>query len=747
MNCDRSGCTGTIDEDGYCDTCGHKSAGRAPLAAAGAPAGSGTAAATTSASAAGSLASSFTHPPGAATAPSGAVSALAGRGTTATRSTGRPSSRGNLGAGLIEVAPVEYRDPASVLMDNPSVSESKRFCARCDAPVGRTRDERPGRTEGFCPQCGARFSFTPKLRAGDLVGGQYEVAGCLAHGGLGWVYLAQDRNVENRWVVLKGLLDTSDESALAAAIAERRFLSEVEHPNIVRIYNFVQHAGDGYIVMEYVGGKSLKELRRDEAGVASPMPVAQAIAYILEALPALSYLHARGLLYCDFKPENVIQTEEQVKIIDLGGVRRVDDEVSDLYGTVGYQAPEISQTGPSVASDLYTVARTLAVLVFDFRGFQDPRRFRDTLPPPSLVEVFARYPGLYRFLAKGSHADPSRRFQSAGEMEDQLTGVLRQVIALDGGESNPAPSRLFTPEWAVDTEHPSWRCLPIPAVDRDDPAAGILASLAAAPPTQLLAALEAMAPSPDVSFQRARAYLELGDWQKAADAIVNQATASGEDWRIWWWEGILDLADGAWKNASGAFEKVCAQLPGELAPLLGTATAEESGGAHATAARLYDLVSATDPGYATAAFGLARTRASQNDRPGAANALRRIPARSSSYQAAQAALCSLLSAGSTTGMPTRDDLEAAAAALDHINGDPRLRAALRRDILSAGLTLVEHDPGAVSGGEVIGVPLTEKSIRLALEDVCRTLAKLSPTNAERFALVDQANGFRPRTLL
>ena len=66
--------------------------------------------------------------------------------------------------------------------------------------------------------------------------------GCLAHGGLGWIYLARDRNVSDRWVVLKGLLNTGDADAMAAAVAERRFLAEVEHPNIVRIYNFVQHA-------------------------------------------------------------------------------------------------------------------------------------------------------------------------------------------------------------------------------------------------------------------------------------------------------------------------------------------------------------------------------------------------------------------------------------------------------------------------------------------------------------------------
>ena len=65
-------------------------------------------------------------------------------------------------------------------------------------------------------------------------------------------------------------------------------------------------------------------------------------AYALEGLRALGYLHGLGLLYCDFKPDNVIQSEEQLKLIDLGGVRRADDASSAIYGTVGYQAPEIA---------------------------------------------------------------------------------------------------------------------------------------------------------------------------------------------------------------------------------------------------------------------------------------------------------------------------------------------------------------------------------------------------------------------
>ncbi|MFF7363075.1 tetratricopeptide repeat protein [Streptomyces sp. NPDC008125] len=375
---------------------------------------------------------------------------------------GGSSGRGRLGAGLVQVPDVPRPDPRAAVMAHAEVPERKRFCSRsdCGAPVGRARGDRPGRTEGFCTKCGHPYSFVPKLRGGDVVHGQYEVAGCLAHGGLGWVYLAVDRAVSDRWVVLKGLLDTGDQDAMAAAISERRFLAEIEHSNIVRIYNFVEHLDqrtgslDGYIVMEYVGGKALKEIandRRTPAGRRDPLPVEQACAYGIEALEALGHLHSRNLLYCDFKVDNAIQTENQLKLIDMGAVRRMDDEESAIYGTVGYQAPEVGEVGPSVASDLYTVARTLAVLTFDFQGYTNV--FVDSLPDPENIEVFRTYESFYRLLVRATDPDPARRFASAEEMAEQLTGVLREVVALQSGRPRPALSTLFGPELRVtDTE-------------------------------------------------------------------------------------------------------------------------------------------------------------------------------------------------------------------------------------------------------------------------------------------------------
>lgn len=478
--CQRPSCEGNYEDMGggelYCDTCGLApvvsptgmvSSQPTGVAAGGASGKGSNSSSARSGSRASSRASSRSSARSSTSrrSVSGRLSrSLSGSATSrsvSVRSSGSStgaSGRNRLGAGLVQVPDVPRPDPRSAVMENPQVPERKRFCSRsdCGAPVGRSRGEREGRTEGFCTKCGHPYSFVPKLHGGDIVHGQYEVAGCLAHGGLGWVYLAVDRAVSDRWVVLKGLLDTGDQDAMAAAISERRFLAEIEHSNIVRIYNFVEHLDqrtgslDGYIVMEYVGGKALKEIaneRRTPSGKRDPLPVEQACAYGIEALEALGHLHSRNLLYCDFKVDNAIQTEDQLKLIDMGAVRRMDDEESAIYGTVGYQAPEVAEVGPSIASDLYTVARTLAVLTFDFQGYTNV--FVDSLPDPDNIEVFRTYESYYRLLVRATDPDPARRFASASEMAEQLTGVLREVVALQTGRPRPALSTLFGTELRV----------------------------------------------------------------------------------------------------------------------------------------------------------------------------------------------------------------------------------------------------------------------------------------------------------
>jgi serine/threonine-protein kinase PknG len=697
MTCTRPGCGGAI-EDGYCDRCGLAPARPAPE----------------------------THRWG---------------GSARTRSTSRP----HLGAGLVEVPPVPSRDPLQAVMANPQVAEQRRFCRRCGSPVGRGRDGAAGLTEGFCPRCRAPFGFAPKLRAGDVVGDQYAVVGCLAHGGLGWIYLAKDRNVADRWVVLKGLLDAGDEDAMAAALAERLFLAEVEHPNIVKIINFVEREGSGYIVMEYVDGVSLKALltarRERNGGIADPLPPAQAIAYVLEILPALAYLHRTGLLFCDLKPDNVIQTQDSLKLIDLGGVYRIGDTQSPVYGTAGYQAPEIEHSGPSVASDLFTVARTLAALCIDFEGQQSTLRY--TLPPAGEIPLFQRHDSLYQLLCKCTAPNPDDRFLSAEEMADQLLGVLREVVAADTGTPVPARSTLFTTDFRARSDEPDARLLPALRVATDDPAAGYLATVAAVDPDELVDALRrAPERTVEVELRLAQALIEAQEWDEAYELLTRIERRDPWEWRADWYRGVAALAQDLVFAARASFEVVYHALPGELAAKLALGFCAELAGEPTVAAGWYEIVSRTDASYTTATFGLARCRLACGDRAGALAAYARVPETSSAHDQAQTARIRCL----LDGMPEIGDLCAAAAGIDALALEGEQHERLTADLLRSALDLLARDRGAEDPAVTLGGrPLVESELRLGLERTYRALAAVAATARERIRFVDEANRVRPWT--
>jgi serine/threonine-protein kinase PknG len=671
------------------------------------------------------------------------------------------------------------------VLANPLVPENKRFCGVCERPVGRGRDGRPGLPEGFCPHCGSKFSFSPKLVQGELVAGQYEVLGCLAHGGLGWLYLAMDRNLSNRWVVLKGLLNTTDPAAVEAAVAERRFLAQVEHPSIVGVYNFVQHAdratGEqaGYIVMEYVGGQSLRQLlvQRRQNGESMPLPVA--LAYMIEVLPALAYLHSRGLVYCDFKPDNVIQTEEQLKLIDMGGVRRIDDEDSAIYGTVGYQAPEIAEVGPSPSSDLYTVGRALAVLTFEFSGYQST--YEHSLPDPTTVPLLAVQESYLRALRRATNPDPDQRFESAPEMAEQLTGVLREVLSVADHRTRPAFSTFFSPELhtvgapavtseldsgagAADARMPLpvpnlaevMAGLPVPLVERDDPASSYLASLGTLDPGQQVAALSAavaggqgtppgVAVSVETSLALARAMITTGDLAGAGHVLASLAPRDAGDWRIAWYVGLADLVSGRFTEARDAFDSVYDALPGELAPKLALGFTAEASGDQVLATRYYKLVWTIDHSYVSASFGLARTLLHAGDRAGAIIALAAVPDTSSHYLAAQLAAVRIR-VMPAQGHPcvSSGDLQEAGLGVARLRLDQTALEQVTAEVLQAALDrLRAREP--LDGGPLLGCDNTERSLRLGLERSYRAQAQLTSDRRRRTVLVDLANNVRPST--
>jgi serine/threonine-protein kinase PknG len=779
MRCRRAGCPGSYGADGYCDECGRRAASDVTVAGPGTGAASGEERSDGGEAAPQGFrgprerserqhcgpATTGTAAGGGATV-SEATVASGGRGRT------RSSTRGRLGAGLVEVPRITRRDPQSAVLADPQVPERRRFCSNpgCERPVGRGRAGQPGYTSGFCPNCRKPYSFVPRLSRGDLIGGRYEILGCLAHGGLGWIYLARDRNVSDRvsdrWVVLKGLIDTGDPDAMAAAVNERRFLVDVDHPNIVKIHDFAQHPDRetgttvGYIVMEYVGGQSLRDLLlavRDAGRAALPLP--QVLAYGLEVLPALGHLHERGLLFCDFKPDNVIHADDQLKLIDLGAVRHLDDDVSAIYGTPGYQAPEVATVGASIAADLYTVGRALAVLSFGFSGFTTT--YLDRLPERAQVRLLTEEESFDRLLRRATHRDPRRRFGSAAEMAEQMRGVLREVLAATDHVPRPEPSAHFTRERRVFGTDAGLvageegggggaavaAALPLPQVDLADPGAGLLATVGAVTPGELVAALQA-APvrTVEVALRLVRARVDLGDLA-GAGADLDRLAGLG-DWRVDWFRALAALAAERYADARVAFEAVYSVLPGELAPKLALAAAEERDGAVPAAIAHYERVWHTDHDYVSAAFGLAGLRLRHGDRAGCVAVLDEVPDTSSQHVTAQVAAVRAR-VGAELAHLAETDLMDASARVERLRLGVERNAWLAVEMLERSLMWVRGRPpdrrAPVAGGRVLGHELREPALRLGLEQAYRALAKLARDEDARVRWVDQANRVRPRT--
>ena len=629
----------------------------------------------------------------------------------------------------------------------------------------------------------------PELRPGDVVADQYEVRGALAHGGMGWIYLAVDHNVSGRWVVLKGLLHSDEAAAQQVAVAEREILAELSHPAIVRIYNFIQDdwamspTHGGYIVMEYVGGPSLRDVRRDQPG--RVLSVEKAIAYVLEVLPALGYLHSVRLVYNDLKPENIMLTEDHVKLIDMGAVSGVGD-YGHIYGTPGFQAPEIPVTGPTVASDLYTVGRTLASLIVRLPVVDG--RYADGLPTPAEEPVFSRYDSLYRFLLRATNEDPTKRFRTAEGMSGQLMGVLREVIALRTGVPQPSFSNAFSPQrstigtlYSVEptdsivdgrvrdatlTGSEIVDALPVPLMEPTDPSARILAATSYTSPEQRVDTLRELHADPTndsrdsvgMIMSLARAHLDSGDLVAAEELITANSERAVSEWRIVWYQGVIDLLKGDPVSAYPKFQQVLSAMPGENGPKLALAAtaelildvcAESDRPRWARASEhFYRTVWSVDRSVVSSSFGLARQLQRRGEVDQAIAELDKLPANSRYSTLAQLTAIMLLCTGREVEELEEKHLREAARRVAMLPAGEHRAPQIQVVVLTtaiAWLAIEDNDPSPAPLFR--GVPFTGSGLRTGAETILRTLARSTDTRQQRFRLVDWANQIRPRTLL
>lgn len=530
-------------------------------------------------------------------------------------------------------------------------SQQQEECPQCHTPHA------PG--VKFCNSCGYRFATVTspaassaisqpplvspmvQLGVGSVLNGKYRITKEIGAGGMGAVYLAEDEVLKRR-VVIKALLSDDDPDLVTQSIKEREFLAAVKHANIVSIYDFITVGTHGYIVMEYVGGKTLDQIM-DERG--QPFDAADAIKYMIGILPAFSYLAKLGLVYCDFKPQNVMlevlkDGTQVVKLIDLGTVIKYVPKPDDVYGTHGFYAPEAVKA-PSPETDLYSICRTLAYMVSRM-DLADPIF---GMPAAERYKAFRDHPELYRLLQKGTHAQPARRFHTAEELSDQLAGVLRFIAG--GKPGVPVSSRLFVS--SVTTTSGKLGPRGEVALDENDRAIDLLRvgdqALRSGNYDSALSlyrqAVGSYIKSLDAHLRLCEVLIDLGEFSQAEAELAWARRLTSHHWKITWYTGRFLEAQERFALAADKYQEVIADLPGELSPLQALARVKAHAGDDASAVTLYTTVLRADPSNTDAILGITSSLLNLRHWNDAIKVLNGVSEAAAKYVDAQLLLCDL----------------------------------------------------------------------------------------------------------
>ncbi|HEX7527216.1 MAG TPA: Stk1 family PASTA domain-containing Ser/Thr kinase [Gaiellaceae bacterium] len=268
---------------------------------------------------------------------------------------------------------------------------------------------------------------------GTLFDGRYQVVRKLGAGGMANVYLAEDQELGRR-VAIKILNErhANDEQFVERFRREAKNAAALSHPNIVSIYDRGEAEGTYYIAMEYLDGRSLKELILSRG----PAPLNVAIEYVRQILSALRFAHRHGIVHRDIKPHNVlVDAEGRVKVTDFGIARAGASQMTEagsIVGTAQYLSPEQARgTNVDQRSDLYSLGIVLYELLTGTLPFNGDTpveiAMKHLSQTPELPSVLR--PELPRELdlvvTRALAKDPDERYQSAEEMDADLERLSR----------------------------------------------------------------------------------------------------------------------------------------------------------------------------------------------------------------------------------------------------------------------------------------------------------------------------------
>ncbi|MEO7908785.1 MAG: protein kinase, partial [Roseiflexaceae bacterium] len=303
------------------------------------------------------------------------------------------------------------------------------------------------------------------INQNELIQNRYRLIRLLGSGGFGAVYLAEDQRL-SRTVAIKEIdvarLGPAERMAAEQLFEqEARMLASLDHPGLIRIWDFFQHDRRAFLVMEYVPGSTLRDTLNQQAG---PLDQAFVLECALQLCAVLAYLHARRpqVIFRDLKPANVMVVPgdgdsptpnsqlptPRFVLIDFGIARLFKpDQTGDtlIIGTPGYAPPEqYGQGQTDERSDIYALGATLYQLLSG--------RVPNTVPPPPLASVNpAISPELARIVARTTAVDPAERYQHVEDLRRELLAVARTPSSLGRGQmlSEDAAHAPWQPEVMV----------------------------------------------------------------------------------------------------------------------------------------------------------------------------------------------------------------------------------------------------------------------------------------------------------
>lgn len=254
---------------------------------------------------------------------------------------------------------------------------------------------------------------------------KYDIQEKLGSGGMGIVYKAYDKE-NDRDVAIKILSPLKNKEENRSRLRrEFRSLSNLEHPNIIKVYEYEIQSQNSYLVMEYLSGKNLIQWRKEQTHVETD----KILDIIYQICSALEYIHSSGIIHRDLKPQNLMfvdETHEKMKLMDFGLVHTSYDtqiitHTGDMLGTPAYMSPEIiSGKKADYRSDIYSLGIILYELLaghLPFSGNLFSVIYKQTNEPPPPLPSNLKIPKLLaKMLFKTLKKDPADRFQSVTEI-------------------------------------------------------------------------------------------------------------------------------------------------------------------------------------------------------------------------------------------------------------------------------------------------------------------------------------------